>query len=53
MRVFALRLRRTIRDSRRIWRPNERGRLDHLRRCWKASKLLIIVGAGGKVYEIP
>ena len=53
MRVFVLRLRRTVRDYRRIWRPPQRTRLQHLWRCWKASKLLIIVGAGGKVYEIP
>ena len=53
MRVFALRLRRTVRDYRHHWKPNERGRLQHLWRCWKASKLLIIVGEGGKVYEIP
>ena len=53
MRVFALRLRRTYRDYRRIWRPNERGRLDHLRACWKASGVLIIVLKSGKVIEVP
>ena len=53
LRIFCLRLRRTARDYKRIWKPDERGRVEHLRRCWRASKGLIIRGNAGKVYEVP
>ena len=52
-RIFYLRLRRTARDYKRIWKPDGRGRVEHLRRCWRASKGLIIRGNAGQVYEVP
>jgi hypothetical protein len=52
-RVLVLRLRRTWRDYRRIWRPDTRSRFQHLRKCWRAARVLIVVdGATRTIYEV-
>ncbi len=54
LHIFTLRLRRTIRDYRAIWRPDERPRYAHLKKCWRASDTLIVVDREThKIYEVP